>query len=1101
MRERDSENERGVSTLTNMLTPSRAPGIPSKRATSADRGAAVNGKQSGNVVGNGKAAVNGNGKHNRDPFVQHATREAFQFNYRGKTSFFRTLKGEAIDGGFFKSAHGLYKIGIFVIFLCFLAITIMQGSVMFIVKHTDFLTIQRAEVSTSSDIHWFLPEAKGISECEIGLRSAVENFTEHLSLKSSVSELPKLERDSRRPPRLALICPNLEDVLDSVHLSTIARGLRWLGYGMELYALQDGPFRFAWEDIGVPIHILQDDMQNASVDWSNFEGVLAVSLDGKKVVDSLSKEPFTDIPVIWMIGENIVLEKDIAWNASDELLAVYTSWLKTFNRSTVVVFPNYFLPMAYNDFYIGNFFVIPGSPWDVWEPEQYMLTHTREDVRAKAGLDVDDYAIVVVGSPCNSKKIWREHAIIMKAVATLISSYTKKQGAATLGRLRLLFYGHGNSTSSYEHTLQMIAQQFGLGDGVVNHVGVDRDIHEVLWLADTVVYGSLWEELSFPPILIRAMTLKRPLIVPNLDAISQQVVDGKSGFLFPAGDDQALGRVLLMVKSNLVLARNVALAGASLARTMLARDAVVYYSYLLEGVLEFPGEAQLPRSTVALQRSLQEVIPQGWRWDFGEELETITAADNATVKDLLYLESATDLRFVGNASVLDSGREDLETAGNDFDLLNETDVFPDIQGREMETMELVEDEMIKDRLEKDATSFEEVKKMVKKTETRVAQDRHPEIDNLEVERVAQPLCIYEPYYGSGAWSFLHRDHLLYRGLSLSPHERRPLLDDVDGGSRLGLLNDSYYRDVLCDVAGFFSIAKLIDRLHRNAWIGFQPWRAVSKQVALTLPAEAALLAAVSTQQHGDAVYFWAQMESKDSQPADDFWNACDLANAGNCRSIFYDTFKQTYGLPSHWKELPLMPTDTGTWAAMHCWAMPTTSFLEYIMFARMFVSALDAQQYENHHDRGRCCFKVSRIEVKHCYCNFLEGLVNIWAYHSARRMIYLDPETGMMLEQHNVGDRMGQMRAKWFNQSLLKSMDEDLAEEADEGPADRRWLWPETGEVYWAGTKEKERKERFEAKVEKKRKQLERLAARVKYKQKSLGARYRKPKVAKEKMS
>lgn len=64
------------------------------------------------------------------------------------------------------------------------------------------------------------------------------------------------------------------------------------------------------------------------------------------------------------------------------------------------------------------------------------------------------------------------------------------------------------------------------------------------------------------------------------------------------------------------------------------------------------------------------------------------------------------------------------------------------------------------------TSFEEVNKMVKKTETRVAQDRHLEIDNLEVERVAQPLCIYEPYYGSGAWPFLHRDHLLYKGLSL-----------------------------------------------------------------------------------------------------------------------------------------------------------------------------------------------------------------------------------------------------------------------------------------------------------------------------------------------
>lgn len=98
--------------------------------------------------------------------------------------------------------------------------------------------------------------------------------------------------------------------------------------------------------------------------------------------------------------------------------------------------------------------MIAGSPREVWEAEQYMFTHTREDVRTKADLSVDDYVIVVVGSPCKSTKIWREHAIIMKAVANLISSSSRKQGAATLGRFRLLFYGHGNSTSSYELTLQ-----------------------------------------------------------------------------------------------------------------------------------------------------------------------------------------------------------------------------------------------------------------------------------------------------------------------------------------------------------------------------------------------------------------------------------------------------------------------------------------------------------------------------------------------------------------------------------------------------------------------------------------------------------------------
>jgi hypothetical protein len=63
----------------------------------------------------------------------------------------------------------------------------------------------------------------------------------------------------------------------------------------------------------------------------------------------------------------------------------------------------------------------------------------------------------------------------------------------------------------------------GLRGGAVTLVGVDYDVREVLWLADVVVYRSIWEELSFPPILIRAMSFERPVIVPNLDSISQKV--------------------------------------------------------------------------------------------------------------------------------------------------------------------------------------------------------------------------------------------------------------------------------------------------------------------------------------------------------------------------------------------------------------------------------------------------------------------------------------------------------------------------------------------------------------------------------------------------
>lgn len=129
-------------------------------------------------------------------------------------------------------------------------------------------------------------------------------------------------------------------------------------------------------------------------------------------------------------------------------------------------------------------------------------------------------------------------------------------------------------------------------------------------------------------------------------------------------------------------------------------------------------------------------------------------------------------------------------------------------------------------------------------------------------------------------------------------------------------------------------------------------------------------------------------------------------------------------------------------------------------------------------------------QKKHCYCRLLELLVNVWAYHSARKMVYIDPHTGSLKEQHPIEQRKGFMWAKYFNFTLLKSMDEDLAEAADDDDHPHQmWLWPLTGEVHWQGIYEREREERYRLKMDKKRKTKEKLFDRMRhgYKQKSLG--------------
>lgn len=141
-------------------------------------------------------------------------------------------------------------------------------------------------------------------------------------------------------------------------------------------------------------------------------------------------------------------------------------------------------------------------------------------------------------------------------------------------------------------------------------------------------------------------------------------------------------------------------------------------------------------------------------------------------------------------------------------------------------------------------------------------------------------------------------------------------------------------------------------------------------------------------------------------------------------------------------------------------------------------------------------FFTEMCQDKHCYSRLLELLVNVWAYHSARRMVYIDPKTGFMQEQHLLKNRRGQMWIKWFQFSTLKAIDEDLAEESDTEHQKRRRLWPLTGEILWQGTFEKERSMRNREK-EKRRQQSKDKIQRIRKRthQKVIG-KYVKPTVA-----
>ncbi|XP_057873676.2 uncharacterized protein LOC131079678 isoform X2 [Cryptomeria japonica] len=994
-----------------------------------------------------------NGDSNGLSYFTNGNGKKTQYAFKGRTN-------SSKSGGSVIFESWRWKAAICIFMACFLAADFMlQGTITTLLRHYDTTDSEKKPNLADPTAVRFEPNLTEILDSGDRIKfvpfKLLGKFREKNGGTNSTPDMEQKKRFPIKAPRIAL-----------------------------LYSLEDGPVRAVWEKIGTTTNILQSNLhQPFMVDWLNYDGVVVNSLEAKCVISSLMQDPFKMVPVVWIINENSLGMRLRRYTSSEHKKHI-SDWKSAFGRADVVVFPDYSMPMMYSILDCGNFFVIPGSPKETWEAEHFMAVHTRHEMQPKLGFTSDNFVIVVVGSPFSYPGVWKEHALVMQAIVPIIAEFNVDK--VMNGSLRVAFVNN-NLNSTYGVALQAIALQLGFPAGVVRYICSDDDVNSIMSIADLVVYGSIHEEQAFPSVLLRAMSFKKPIIAPNLTVIQKYVEDRKHGFLFPLGNVRMMTEVLTMAISSgklSVLAHKIAFEGSLHAKNLMASNSIEGYSAILENILQLPSETAVPLPA----SEIPGTIRGKWQWQLMEE--TLESDDKYLKQDLkktsivfqveeLRTESPPQEDFSLNGSIIQEETFSL----SDWKEEKEKEMAEDRERREEEELEERRDRMKR--------TWEEVYRSAKRAE-RSKSELH-ERDDGELERTGQPLCIYEPYHGQGAWPFLHH-RALYRGIGLSTKGRRPGADDVDAPARLPLLNDAYYRDALCEYGALFAIANRVDRIHKNSWIGFQSWRAVGQKVSLSVSAEKTLTEAIERGKHGDAVYFWARMD-RDARIAsggaalpwqEGFWPFCDAINAGNCRIVFSDTLKRMYGLPKTWMAVPPMPSDGDSWSVLHSWAMPTKSFLELVMFARMFVDALDTQHYNEHHDNGKCCLSLSKDP--HCYCRMLELLMNVWAYHSARRMIYVNPETGQMEEQHKLKSRRGRMWVKWFNFNLLKSMDEDLAEVDDSEHPTKRWLWPSTGEVYWQGIYERERHRRNRLKMEKKKKSKDKLVRmRSRYRQKSLG--------------
>ncbi|KAI7740114.1 hypothetical protein M8C21_010332 [Ambrosia artemisiifolia] len=876
----------------------------------------------------------------------------------------------------------------------------------------------------------------------------------------------KVERFGLRKPQLAFVFADLLVDPQQVLMVSVAAALRAIGYEIEVYSLEDGPVHAVWKNVGVPVNIVEvSGDTKIIIDWLNYDGILVNSLEAKDAISGLLQEPFKSLPLIWTIHEKTLATLHKSY-VSDGQFQLINDWKTVFNRATVVVFPNHVLPMYYAAFDAGNYFVIPGSPSEACKLDNSIIVQ-EESLRVRMNVRAHDFVIAITGSQFLYKGLWVEHALVLRALLPLLAEFPVDDDGLSQ-RLRIIILSQ-DLTGNYSAAIEEIALNLKYPRGTVSHAAIDDDgdVYNLLSIADLVIHGSFLEEQSFPDILIKAMCFEKPIIAPDLPIIKKYIDDKVNGYLFPKENIKVLTQIMLQLVSKgklSSLARNIASTGKHTATNMMVVEAVEGYASLIQNVVNLPSEVASPRAVSEIPSNFKAE----WQWRFFEAVADSTYVNKT--KRIYQFLNKVEYRWKHNVK-------------ESFADISADDTFLYSIWQEERSIQTAiakkrrEDGEVRDRSEQPRGRWEDVYRSAKRAER--SKNALHERDDGELERTGQPLCIYEPYFGQGAWPFLHQGSL-YRGLGLSTKGRRSR-DDIDAPSRLPLLSIPYYRDALGDFGAFFATANRVDRIHKNAWIGFSSWRATAKKAY-----------DIQARRHGDALYFWVRMDKDPRNPMQhDFWTFCDAINAGNCRSAFSEALKKMYGVRGNLTSLPPMPADGDSWSVMHSWSMPTKSFLEFVMFSRMFVDALDAQVYEEHHQSGFCYLSLSKD--KQCYSRVLELLVNVWAYHSARRMVYIDPTTGTLEEQHNFKSRRGKMWIKWFSYKTLKTMDEDLAEEADSDHPKRRWLWPSTGEVFWPGMYEKERNQMRQQKQKRKQKSKDRIR-RIKNRsqQKALGT-YVKP--------
>jgi glycosyltransferase involved in cell wall biosynthesis len=184
-----------------------------------------------------------------------------------------------------------------------------------------------------------------------------------------------------------------------------------------------------------------------------------------------------------------------------------------------------------------------------------------QGVEPSAELGSDGFAVLCVAGLRPEKRV----DLFIEAVAA-----ARSENAAIRGYVA----GEGPE----RERLERLAEGRG-----VTLLGVRRDVLELMRAANALCLPS--EAEALPMSILEAMALERPVVATDVGGTAEQVLDGESGYLVPAGDPEPIRHALLALAADPGRAREMGAAGRRRQRELFSGEAMV------DGYLRAFGEA------------------------------------------------------------------------------------------------------------------------------------------------------------------------------------------------------------------------------------------------------------------------------------------------------------------------------------------------------------------------------------------------------------------------------------------------------------------------------------------------------------------------------